>query len=124
MSDITGGCYCGVIRYHATEAPLHQVVCHCENCRRATGAQSVAFITVPAESFAFIQGEPTQFRTDTSATRTFCASCGSTLTYVADERKNHVDIHTGSLDHPESFAPTKDVFAEERLPWVALVRQE
>ena len=118
---ITGGCYCGAVRFEATQAPIYQANCHCSNCRRAAGAQSVAWITVSRGCFQFTGGTPKRFRTDTGAWRTFCDVCGTSLTYERDTRPDEIDITTGSLDHPESFPPTKDVFAEERLSWVPLI---
>jgi hypothetical protein len=118
---ITGGCYCGKVRFKATQEPIHQANCHCANCRRAAGAQTVAWITVQRTTFDFEQGNPKRYRTDTGAVRTFCDSCGTSLTYEIDSRPGEIDITTGSLDRPEDFPPTKDVFPEEKLPWVQLV---
>jgi Uncharacterized conserved protein len=47
--------------------------------------------------------------------------CRTSLTYETDRRPEEIDITTGSLDHPEDFPPTKDVYPEERLPWVDLI---
>ena len=116
--QITGGCYCGAVRFNTTKPTLHQVNCHCSNCRRAVGAQSVAWITVPLERFQIVKGTPKRFRTDTDAWRTFCDVCGTSLTYQCDERPSEIDIVTGCLDDPEKFAPTKDIFADEKLSWV------
>jgi hypothetical protein len=119
---ITGGCYCGKIRYTITAEPRAQANCHCENCRRAAGAQAVAWITVNRSDFRFERGKPHRYKTDTGAFRTFCQLCGTSLTYEIDERPKDIDITTASLDHPEDFPPTKDVFPEEKLSWVPLVR--
>ena len=100
---------------------LHQANCHCANCRRAAGAQAVAWITVKLSEFAFEKGEPKRYKTDTGAYRTFCDSCGTSLTYENDERPDEIDITTGSLDDPEHFPPNRDVFPEEKLSWVPLV---
>ena len=118
--SITGGCYCGAIRFQASGQPMHQANCHCANCRRAAGAQAVAWITVESSVFAFEKGTPKKYRTDTGAWRTFCDLCGTSLTYENDARPNEIDITTGSLDRPEDFPPTEDVFPEEKLPWVDL----
>ena len=120
-TPITGGCYCGKVRFRATREPISRTNCHCANCRRAIGAQSVAWITVKRSDFAFETGTPSRYRTDTGACRSFCDICGTSLTYEADTRPQEIDITTGSLDHPEDFPPTKDFFAEERLPWVDLI---
>jgi len=120
-TPITGGCYCGAVRFRAARDPIYQANCHCANCRRAAGAQSVAWITVPRSDFKFEKGDPKKYRTDTGAWRTFCGTCGTSLTYESDTRPDETDITTGSLDHPDDFPPTKDVFPEEKLPWVGLV---
>ena len=119
MNDvrIEGGCYCGDIRFLGIGAPIHQALCYCANCRRAAGAQSVAWTTFAVGDFTFVKGEPARYRTETAAWRTFCQRCGTSLTYEADDRPNDIDVTTGSLDRPEDFAPNRAVFAEERLPW-------
>ena len=122
MQPITGGCYCGKIRFKATSEPSYQANCHCENCRRAIGAQAVAWITVTRPSFEFVQGNPARYRTDTDADRTFCDTCGSSLTYEKDIRAGEIDITTATLDRPEDFPPNRDVFPEEKLSWTNLVK--
>ena len=64
------------------------------------------------------------YRTETGAVRTFCDVCGTSLTYEISNRPGEIDITTGSLDHPEDFQPTKDVFPDEKLPWVRLVDEK
>lgn len=124
MATISGGCYCGDIRFVAKGDATHSTVCHCSNCRRAAGAQSIAFVTVPSLDFEFTQGKPVTFLTETNALRTFCGRCGSSLTYVSHTRKQEVDIHTACVDQPENYPPNKDFFPDEKLSWVPLVRQE
>lgn len=121
-TPITGRCYCGKIRFIADSEPLAQANCHCGNCRRAIGAQAVAWITVRRSDFRFEQGEPKRYRTETGADRLFCDSCGTSLTYENDDRPGEIDIITATLDRPEDFPPNKDVFPEEKLPWVPLIQ--
>lgn len=39
----TGGCLCGAIRYSITASatPIYSVICHCVNCKKATGTHMV-----------------------------------------------------------------------------------
>ena len=120
-ASITGGCYCGAVRFRAKGPVLFQANCHCANCRRAAGAQAVAWITVKPSEFAWEKGEPQRYQTGTGAYRTFCGACGTSLTYENDTRQNEIDLTTGSLDDPEQFPPNRDVFPEEKLSWVSLV---
>ncbi len=115
---ISGHCYCGAIQYEAQGPTLYQANCHCENCRRAIGAQSVAWITVKRASFSFTKAQPAAYLTDTRATRTFCPICGTSLTYEHPNRSGEIDIITATLQNPEAFPPNRSVYADEKLPWV------
>jgi hypothetical protein len=84
----------------------------------------VAWITVKRSDFHFDKGSPTKYRTETGALRTFCGRCGTSLTYEHNDRPDEIDITTASLDDPEQFPPTRDVFPDERLPWVELIRRK
>jgi hypothetical protein len=120
-NKITGGCYCGEVRFSMSPEVRVRTNCHCGNCRRAAGAQAVAWITVKWSQFQWVKGTPRRYKTETGAWRTFCDRCGTSLTYEHNKRPDEIDITIGSLDHPEDFPPTKDVYPEERLPWVDLI---
>jgi hypothetical protein len=115
---IRGGCYCGAVRYQVDSPPRIATMCHCEDCRKSCGAQSVAWVTFLAESFAFVQGEPASHRSSPGVIRTFCSACGTSLTYRNDERAHEIDVTTASLEDPEAFPPAKHLFPEQKLSWV------
>lgn len=117
--NIEGACMCAKIRYVLTTEPISSTMCHCSDCRRASGAQSVAWVTVPIDNYVVSEGEPKQYKSSLEVIRTFCENCGTPLTYSHKERAQTIDITTGSLDKPENFPPTRDVFDRDRLPWVA-----
>src|ERR1051325_4435078 len=110
---IAGGCYCGKIRFRTTAEPKSQANCHCENCRRAAGAQAVAWITVATSEVEFKKTKPRRYRTETGAFRTFCGSCGTSLTYEHDRRptemtsRRRVSITPKNFRQPETFFPRK-----------------
>jgi hypothetical protein len=81
----------------------------------------VAWVIVKSSDFEWQTSKPHRYKTDTGAFRTFCDSCGTSLTYETERRPDEIDITVGSLDHPENFPPTKDVYPDEKLPWVGLV---
>ena len=49
--------------------------------------------------------------------RRFCGRCGSQLTYENASSPNTIDVTTASLDDPNSFAPTMEVWLEHQLTW-------
>ena len=119
-SEVQGGCLCKSIRYRVTGPPLGQSLCHCRSCRLSAGAPSVAWIVVKRHDFDVIAGVPARFRSSPSVVRTFCGKCGTSLTYQHDESPDTIDVTTATLDAPEAFPPTREIWLEHRLAWVPL----
>jgi hypothetical protein len=116
-SSVSGGCLCGAVRYRAAGPATHPTLCHCASCRRAAGSPAVAWVTFPAASFAFERGEPAEVRTSPPVLRTFCARCGTPLTYRHEGFAGEVDVTTASLDAPAAFPPADHTWWSERVPW-------
>jgi hypothetical protein len=117
---LKGGCLCGALRYETTAEPARQTACHCTICRRASGAPFVAWFSVPSASFRFVTGRPARFKSSEHGTRTFCAGCGTPLTFRSTRYPDEIDITTCSLDDPEAVPPRDHTFARSSLPWVRL----
>lgn len=117
---LTGGCFCGAIRYEASGQFFHATLCHCDMCRRSTGAPCVAWFSVPATAFRVTAGVPASFRSSNHATRSFCAACGTQLTFVDDASKGEIDITTCSLDDPSAATPRDHTFTASQISWLAL----
>jgi len=121
MSEaIDGGCLCGELRYRAARTTEVPAFCHCRTCRKASGAPVVAWITVAREEFAFTRGQPRSYRSSDHVVRTFCPSCGTSLTYANDKYPLALDVTTASLDEPERFPPSDHVWFSHAIPWLQL----
>ena len=115
----TGGCLCGSVRYRATGKPIGACHCHCERCRRHTGAVFASAVGFSVDDITWTKGRPSSYQSSESAARLFCSSCGSSIAH------HWVDIGTlwpyiGTLDDAGSVAPEFHIFTEERIPWVKL----
>ena len=71
MSEIRGGCYCGAIRYVINGEIEQCLVCHCPDCRRFTGAQSVAYIFLRTENYTLVKGVPAEYASSKGVIRKF-----------------------------------------------------
>jgi hypothetical protein len=118
--SIEGGCFCGAIRYRATVEPTALTLCHCESCRRASGAPSVAWVIFPAAAFAIVAGTLREYRSSEHVTRSFCGDCGTPLVYRSDRRLDVVDVPTATLDEADAFAPEREIWTGEKLTWETL----
>ena len=113
-----GGCLCGAVRFRASGAPSNATLCHCRSCRRAAGAPVVAWVTFPLAGFAFTRGEPGRFRSSAPVERTFCARCGTPLTYAHEAAPDAIDVTTVSLDAAAELAPGDHTWTRDALPWM------
>lgn len=111
---------CGAVRYRAEGPPTNPTLCHCATCRRAAGAPLVAWVSFPRASFVFTSGQPGEYPSSRHVVRTFCRSCGTTLTYAHAHFADEIDVATCSLDRTEEFPPADHTWVSERMPWLNL----
>lgn len=116
---LTGGCFCGRVRYETDASPYYATNCHCSICRRTTGAPFVAWFSVPRSRFR-LSGGPTRFRSSNNATRSFCPLCGAQLTFELDGAGDEIDVTTCSLDDPNRVPPADHTRTSSRLAWIKL----
>ncbi len=118
MEDIsTGGCLCGAIRYQFSQAPLWAGYCHCDSCRRSTGAVVASFVGVSDANISFSGDDRTIYPSSPGVRRGFCAKCGTPLTYEADNYPNEVHLYIGTLHNPENFPPQSHVHCHQQVGW-------
>jgi hypothetical protein len=109
MSEVTGGCLCGALRFTARGAPYRVGLCHCMDCRKSHGALFHGSAIFP-ESAVTITGEAQSFRD-----RSFCPVCGSQVfAHIGDE----IGINLGSCDLPDQFRPTYELWTIRRENWL------
>ena len=115
--ETTGGCLCGENRYRAGDGPVWASFCHCGMCRKATGAPVMSFVEFADGVLAWLEESAAGYVSSEGATRRFCRTCGSTLTFEMDGR---TFISLGSLDHPERVKVQRHCYTKFRLPNVQL----
>jgi len=108
-----GGCSCGAVRFELRGEPTVVGLCHCLECRKATGAVAMAYADWPREAFT-LRGEAREY-----VGRSFCSTCGSRLFHLQAHR---VEVLLGALDEgPSDLQPTREGWIIRREPWLAAV---
>ena len=115
-----GGCLCGAVRFVATGKPTGVFWCHCQSCRRHSGAPVSVFVGFERDAYTVTKGEITRFKSSPGTTRGFCARCGSTLTCETTQLPDETHFHVGSFDDAGRFEPSKHFFRNEQLTWLHL----
>lgn len=82
MTEITGRCLCGAIRFSAeTDAPV-ALVCHCRDCQYVAGGEPVAVAVIPSAALS-VTADTRTYRSPadsgTEVHRSFCPDCGTPL---------------------------------------------
>lgn len=104
--SISGGCYCGAVRYEADGDPIMKAQCHCRECQYFTGGQPNDFMAMPEAGFKYTKGTPKSFSKSgvaNAATREFCPDCGVHIVTRSPALPGAVILKIGSLDDPTIF---------------------
>lgn len=119
---LTGGCYCGAVRYVADGEPMMKAQCHCRECQYITGGSPNVFLAMPVGGFSYTKGEPRTFtRTDIErpVTREFCGACGTHMV-TRPQGFPAVIIKVGSLDDPSVFKPEMAIYTIDKQVFHAI----
>lgn len=118
---LTGGCYCGAVRYEAEGPARFKGQCHCRECQYITGGAENVFMVMPADGFTYVKGEPARFtRSDLEGpgTREFCATCGTHLTTRTPRDTSMVILKVGTLDDPSVYeGPQAVIWTADAQPF-------
>ena len=115
---VSGGCYCGNVRYEAEGEPIMRALCHCRECQYLTGGGANVAMAMPAAEFSYTSGEPKVFaRDDIEAPipREFCADCGTSLLARPPGLADMVILKVGTMDDPAQYeGPEMAFYCSER----------
>ncbi len=124
MAGFTGGCLCGAIRYEVKSDPVRVANCHCDDCRKTTGASFATNVFVNEDDLVILQGSPRSFQhpSDSGSTMTkeFCADCGSQLFGSGTRSTGVKNVKVGSIDDASFVQPSINVFVSKALPFTVL----
>lgn len=120
----TAQCACGAVRFGFDADPDFVAVCHCLDCKRASGGEAVTLLGVPEDDFTLLRGQPKAFHytgaSGRGLDRNFCSDCGARLfTSNLESFPGTIFVTIGSLDRPEGITPAMEIFTKRRLDWAA-----
>jgi len=125
MSERTGGCLCGQIRYQLTGEPVVSRLCWCRDCQYIAG-NGTANVIFPTASIAVTGSLAEHSRTAASGntvTRKFCPNCGCHVLGDSTGRVGLTVVRVGTLDDPSSVKPVANIWASSAPGWACLDAQ-
>ena len=80
---LTGGCFCGAVRYEVSARPKMTLSCHCRDCQYVSGGAPAHAMILSADDVAITKGKPREHWTVSAKGnrmgRLFCETCGTPL---------------------------------------------
>ena len=120
MSELTGCCHCGAVKYIVVGDIKRIVNCHCGMCRSMNGAAFSSYAIVNRAELALVEGRDSlrQYAVTESARKHYCSECGSPLfnTNLA-KYGDHAMLYLGTLADPGDLPVPVNIFHEDRLAW-------
>ncbi len=124
MANYTGSCLCGAIKYEINGEPVRTAVCHCDDCRKATGSSYATNFFFKEEDIVVTQGTPKEFQHKSDAgntmTKQFCGNCGSQLFGLGTGSPGVKHVKAGTLDDVGDLKPAISVFTARKHPFTVL----
>ena len=114
-----GSCLCGAVRYRLSAAPLGINLCHCRQCRKASGTAFASNAAIPRDAFHIDAGADSiaQYASSEGKRRHFCGRCGSPLFSSYDADSSVVYVRIGTLDDDDSLTPDVHIHVASKAPW-------
>jgi len=110
-AEHTGRCQCGAVTFAVTLKQDTVTACHCTTCRRMHAGP---YMGVDADSLEFAAGAPvTVYKSSEWATRSFCAKCGTSLAWRANDG-SMIEVNLFALDNPPENPLGVEIFIDEK----------
>jgi hypothetical protein len=117
LVSLVGGCLCGTVQYTVADEFEYALICHCSQCRRATGSAFKPFGGIRKDKLALVAGEDAVLRYGGEAAHdVHCGRCGSLL-YSWFRDTPYVHVTYGTLHDNPALKPTAHICVGSKAPW-------
>lgn len=119
--NLTGSCLCGAVKYEINGEAQRFFHCHCNRCRKTTGAGHASNLLVtPAGCLRWLAGEELLRNYKVPEAKRFfncfCSQCGSPMPRVVPGLDG-VILPAGTLDAEPPMQPQARIFWDSRAEW-------
>ena len=115
-----GSCLCKAIRFEVDQFEPRTGNCHCSMCRKFHGAAYATIAEAKRNHFRWICGQESikGYTAENGTTRSFCANCGSSLTFASPEADpDLVEVALGCFDDAVPVRPDAHIYVASGAKW-------
>ncbi|WDE02254.1 GFA family protein [Thalassomonas actiniarum] len=121
--EITGGCHCGALKYHAQIDPEKVLICHCTDCQQLSGAAFRTVVVSKPDGLTFSQGQAKEYtkiaESGNKRAQGFCSNCGSSIYATSTDKTNRIyGIRVGSVHQRNELIPSSQIWCRSSVPWL------
>jgi hypothetical protein len=120
MTEITGSCVCGAVRFSSTAPPIVARTCWCRLCQTLGAGSATVNVCFRTEAVT-LEGELAAYECTAESgnlmIRRFCPKCGTQVTSEAVARPHLTFIRAGVLDDRELGRPSMTIWTSEAPSW-------
>jgi hypothetical protein len=122
MTERTGSCLCGSVRYRLTADPVAARICWCRDCQHlaSNGTVNAIFPTAAIEVSGAMAVYDSPAESGNVVSRRFCPTCGSHLFADSNGRPGLTVVRIGTLDDPSSVRPGANIWSASAPEWACL----
>jgi hypothetical protein len=113
---LAGSCLCGAVRYSVRDEFRYALICHCSQCRRATGSAFKPFGGIEKEKLTLADGATVMRYGGDAAHDVHCGRCGSLL-YSWFRDSPYVHVTYGTLHDSPTLKPTAHIYVGSKASW-------
>lgn len=115
-----GGCLCGAVRVQLKARPLGVNACHCNDCKKLTGATNLLMVLAERAAFSHQGNAVQRYRKRADSGNQIdiirCSGCGVRMWHEPLSAPHLVFIAAGTLDDPSWAVPTSHIWAKRASP--------
>ena len=116
-TSLVGKCLCGTAEYSVADEFRYSLICHCSQCRRATGAANKPFAGIERNKLAVTSGQASLLRFGDGSNHDIrCGKCGSFLYSVVRDGE-YIHVALGSLVDSPTIRPSAHIFVGSKAQW-------
>ena len=120
LAALSGHCYCGRTTVQTSSPAQVVTYCHCESCRRVSGAPVTAWAAFAEGAVTFTPDEGKVASPSVDVKRSFCPECGSPLAHRYDYAKGQVFVGVGLFDDADVLRPSMHAHYGSRVSWLEM----
>jgi hypothetical protein len=123
--EISGSCFCNAVQFKVSGAPKAVVNCHCNFCRKHSGAAFNTYVVVAETALELTSGQDSiaSFQLKENAYKHFCKHCGTPIYNKNAKYAGLSMVYLGTVSASSEIVPTANIYCESQLPWVPAIAE-